>query len=320
MATAGPSRRPDGRTPAQLRPLHLSIGELDRADGSARFAFGMSLLVYLLRRLLNTCLVGSNAVLASCSGPIEVRLREELPDKATFEVNHRPLEGVGATPSRALVTTLETIFPPILSLEKHPRSLVQLVVQSLVPSTGRVVYGSVFGTEGVGAEQNTWPATDKDDYAYIPESRKDAARISPAAGYTFTARAASINASTLALLSAGTISILALPVAVALVVTTKGRVMLDPEADEEKQAKARLGFGWAWGAVFGTANEENNMGVAGQNEGGAELVWIESEGSFTRQEVSISFFFFSSKTSALMMSTSVVGSAANVQNGLKGNP
>lgn len=45
MATAGPSRRPDGRTPAQIRPLHLSIGELDRADGSARFAFGMSLLL-----------------------------------------------------------------------------------------------------------------------------------------------------------------------------------------------------------------------------------------------------------------------------------
>lgn len=159
-------------------------------------------------------------------------------------------------------------------------------MQSLVPSTGRAVYRSVIGTEGVGAEQNTWPATDTDEYAYVPESKRDPARISPAAGYTFTARAASINASTLALLSAGTISILALPVAVALVVTTEGRVMLDPEADEEKQAKARFGFGWAWGAIFGTASEENSMEVAGQSEGGAELVWVESEGSFTRQEVS----------------------------------
>ncbi|KIR41018.1 hypothetical protein I307_03282 [Cryptococcus deuterogattii 99/473] len=282
MATAGPSRRPDGRTPAQLRPLNLSIGELDRADGSARFAFG------------------SNAVLASCSGPIEVRLREELPDKATFEVSHRPLEGVGATPSRALVTTLETIFPPVLSLEKHPRSLVQLVVQSLVPSTGRAVYRSVIGTEGVGAEQNTWPATDTDEYAYVPESKRDPARISPAAGYTFTARAASINASTLALLSAGTISILALPVAVALVVTTEGRVMLDPEADEEKQAKARFGFGWAWGAIFGTASEENSMEVAGQSEGGAELVWVESEGSFTRQEWSEALEMSKTATKAIL--------------------
>lgn len=168
----------------------------------------------------------------------------------------------------------------------HPRSLVQLVVQSLVPSAGRAVYGSVIGTEGVGAEQNTWPATDMDEYAYVQECKRDAARISPAAGYTFTARAASINASTLALLSAGTISILALPVAVALVVTTEGRVMLDPEADEEKQAKARFGFGWAWGAIFGTASEGNSMEVAGQSEGDAELVWVESEGNFTRQEVS----------------------------------
>ncbi|KAL0243531.1 hypothetical protein I308_105497 [Cryptococcus tetragattii IND107] len=282
MATAGPSRRPDGRTPAQIRPLHLSIGELDRADGSARFAFG------------------SNAVLASCSGPIEVRLREELPDKATLEVNHRPLEGVGATPSRALVTTLETIFPPVLSLEMHPRSLVQLVVQSLVPSAGRAVYGSVIGTEGVGAEQNTWPATDMDEYAYVQECKRDAARISPAAGYTFTARAASINASTLALLSAGTISILALPVSVALVVTTEGRVMLDPEADEEKQAKARFGFGWAWGAIFGTASEGNSMEVAGQSEGDAELVWVESEGNFTRQEWSEALEMSKTATKAIL--------------------
>ena len=30
---------------------------------------------------------------------MEVRLREELPDKATFEVVHRPLEGVGGESS-----------------------------------------------------------------------------------------------------------------------------------------------------------------------------------------------------------------------------
>ena len=38
---------------------------------------------------------GSEAALASFSGPLEVRLREELPNKATLEIVHRPLEGVG---------------------------------------------------------------------------------------------------------------------------------------------------------------------------------------------------------------------------------
>ena len=33
--------------------------------------------------------------MASVTGPVEVRLREELPDRATLEVVHRPLEGVG---------------------------------------------------------------------------------------------------------------------------------------------------------------------------------------------------------------------------------
>jgi hypothetical protein len=39
--------------------------------------------------------IGNSSALASVSGPLEVRLREEQPDKATFEILHRPLEGVG---------------------------------------------------------------------------------------------------------------------------------------------------------------------------------------------------------------------------------
>lgn len=43
--------------------------------------------------------LGSTSALASFSGPIEVRLREELVDRATLEIVHRPLEGVGGMSS-----------------------------------------------------------------------------------------------------------------------------------------------------------------------------------------------------------------------------
>jgi hypothetical protein len=44
--------------------------------------------------LLTCVFIGSTSAIASISGPLEVRLREEVPERATFEVTHRPLEGV----------------------------------------------------------------------------------------------------------------------------------------------------------------------------------------------------------------------------------
>jgi exosome complex component RRP46 len=76
MAEASTSQRRDGRTDTSLRPLSLSSGVLSRADGSSRFAFGPV------------------EVLASVNGPQEVRLRDELLDRATLEVNVLPVRGL----------------------------------------------------------------------------------------------------------------------------------------------------------------------------------------------------------------------------------
>ena len=35
------SSRIDGRAASELRPISLTLGELDRVDGSGRFAFGV---------------------------------------------------------------------------------------------------------------------------------------------------------------------------------------------------------------------------------------------------------------------------------------
>jgi exosome complex component RRP46 len=76
-------------------------------------------------------LLGDTAALASISGPIEVRLASELPSKAMFEVILRPLTNVPATDSKALAATIRTSLEPSLILTSNPRTLIQLVIQSL---------------------------------------------------------------------------------------------------------------------------------------------------------------------------------------------
>ena len=79
----------------------------------------------------NTLTKGDTTAVASLSAPIEVRLAAELPSKATFEVLIRPLTHVPATESKALAGIIRSSLEPSLILTKNPRSLVQLVVQSL---------------------------------------------------------------------------------------------------------------------------------------------------------------------------------------------
>lgn len=71
------------------------------------------------------------SVLASVSGPIEVRLAAELPSKATFEVLVRPLSNVSATEAKLVAANIKSTLEPSLILTKSPRTMVQLVVQSL---------------------------------------------------------------------------------------------------------------------------------------------------------------------------------------------
>jgi exosome complex component RRP46 len=94
----------------------------------------------------------------------------------------------------------------------------------------------------------------------------------------FSSRAASINAAALAALDAGSVAMRGVPVGVALV------LVLDPTPEEEARATSRYGFGWAFGVGL-SAIPHGGMDMDGE-EGEAELVWVESEGQFTRSEVS----------------------------------
>lgn len=100
-------------SPTALRPLSAELGTLARSDASASFSFGPV------------------HVVASVSGPTEVRIRDELTDRATLDVIYQPQHGVAGIPSQAVSDSLLTAFSSVLLLHHHPRSLIQVVLQTL---------------------------------------------------------------------------------------------------------------------------------------------------------------------------------------------
>ena len=169
-----PFSRIDGREHDDIRPLRIVYERLDRVDGSARFGFGT--VSHPAREPLISTFsfvsTGETHSLASISGPIEVRFIAEQPSKATVEVNVRPLSSLPGTESKALATTLKGLLSPSINLSRNPRTLIQLVIQSLTPS--------------------------------------------PAEGFSPSLIAACINASSLALLNAGSIPMTSVVCAVAI--------------------------------------------------------------------------------------------------------
>ncbi len=168
-----PFSRADGRGNDDIRSLRISYERLDRVDGSARFGFGTSCFAWASSMsTFSFESTGETQSLASISGPIEVRFAAEQPSKATVEVNVRPLSSLPGTESKALASSLKGLLSLSIILSRNPRTLIQLVVQSLTPS--------------------------------------------PAEGFSPSLIAACINASSLALLNAGSIPMSSVVCAVAI--------------------------------------------------------------------------------------------------------
>jgi len=116
MAVYSSTHERDHQNQDGRRGISIKYELLSRVDGSARFGFD------------------NVHVLASVSGPIEVRLAAENSTKATFEVSVRPLASIPGTDAKALSATIKSLLTPSLLLTRHPRTLIQLVVQPLSPS------------------------------------------------------------------------------------------------------------------------------------------------------------------------------------------
>ncbi|KZT04551.1 uncharacterized protein LAESUDRAFT_744336 [Laetiporus sulphureus 93-53] len=89
---------------------------------------------------------GETKSLTSVSGPIEVRPNFELPSQATLDIHIRPLASISGTDSKAISATLKSILMPALFLTHYPRTLVQLVGQALCGTES----GSGMGSVGKG--------------------------------------------------------------------------------------------------------------------------------------------------------------------------
>jgi exosome complex component RRP46 len=166
-----------------------------------------------------------------------------------------------------------------------------LIIQSLspskLPSTSSSTYSSSYSapTE-IDTSQRTWPPAPSsgdesdEEIVYKPNQGQKAA---PTTSIPYSSRASGINATALSILSAGSLALSAIPIAVAVALLSSGNLVLDPTMEEEVKANARFGFGWAISSI---GSQGGDMEVDDDEGLEMELVWVESEGSFSRSEVS----------------------------------
>ncbi|GAA5873803.1 hypothetical protein JCM3774_000687 [Rhodotorula dairenensis] len=243
------------RSTTALRPLALSQGLLSRADGSAQFSFG------------------DVAVLGAVTGPAEVRIRDELVDRATLEINVRPLRGQGGPGTRAIEATLASLLTPLILLHLYPRALLQLTLQTIsAPSTA------------FSKPTSTDPSLLSDDSAAADKGKATRAPRSPPRGVVTGAgeRAATINAAMMAFVDAG-VQCRGMLVAVAVAFLPRHRpntrhenedgeeMVLDPSPEEEDNATSTHVFAFSFG-----------VGV-GETEG--TCVSIDSVGTFSEDQL-----------------------------------
>lgn len=150
--------------PLALRKTAIALNPLPQADGSASFAFG------------------NQQSLAALSGPTEVRIRDELTDRATLDISVLPLSGVPGIAANSFANgTLQRALASVVILQRYPRSLLQLTIQ-----TTNQEIASTSSLNGPQSARRIRPR-----------------RPHPDAALGLTERAAHINAAMLALIQGG---------------------------------------------------------------------------------------------------------------------
>lgn len=92
----------------------VNTSVLSNADGSAELT------------------INGTKCLVSVSGPIEPKIRQELPTQASLEIIVRPAHGLSTTREKLLEDKLRSLLQSLIIRYKYPRQLIQIVVQFLV--------------------------------------------------------------------------------------------------------------------------------------------------------------------------------------------
>lgn len=226
--------RADGRQPNELRPLQQSTSPLTRVDASSEFSFGPV------------------RVISSVTGPEEVRQREEKLDSATLAVNVSPLRGLSDLTHKAASQSLSMVVGPLLNLHLHPRSLVQISLQTAgLPSTKYSKPFTTFSAFSNGLSKENGEDDEKE------EEEEAEAMEYPSCVH----QAALLNAAVLSCFESG-LSMKGTAAAVGVARSNDGTWLLDPSPEEERDASLCLVLAFAFGVPFG--------GPEGQ------LVWCET--------------------------------------------
>ncbi|RKP15373.1 ribosomal protein S5 domain 2-type protein [Piptocephalis cylindrospora] len=106
-------KRQDGRKSGEARTLSAGFATLPRTDGSSSFAFGPT------------------SAVAGAHGPIESRLSQEHPDRATLEVTYLPAAGIADTRSRVVEGSIRGALESLCLLGQYPRTLIQVAIQGV---------------------------------------------------------------------------------------------------------------------------------------------------------------------------------------------
>lgn len=193
---------------------------MSRCDGSAKFTYG------------------STSVLAALTGPLEVRIRDEQLDQATLQISSLPLKGLASPNHKALAYSIKLILSALLDLRRHPRSLIQLTIQTL--SAPSLKYSKPFKTFTEDEEDEP----DRDDRSCVEY-------------------ATAMNACMVACLDAG-LDMKGLAVAVGVAFVKEKGLVVDPSLELESQAEVCFVLGYSFG-----------QDVGGEQ---GELVWCETLG------------------------------------------
>jgi exosome complex component RRP46 len=76
---------------------------------------------------------GTTKVICSVSGPLEAKPRDEIPTAATLEIVFRPVIGLTTTREAVLQDRVYCALSSVVMRNLHPRTLIQIVVQTLEP-------------------------------------------------------------------------------------------------------------------------------------------------------------------------------------------
>lgn len=189
-----------------VQPIHIAFDALSGVDGSARFSFGQI------------------TALASVSGPIAARLATEHPARATVEVHVRPLSSFPGTAEKHAAIALKGIIERECILAHHPRSLIQVVVQALSPSS------SSSASRSAGPEKLSRSGVDTEAYVLF---------------------AAEVNACSLALLNGGSIPLRGVVCAVAVAQSSGGRPQIVTQGGSATSKKNGIESAGCFAFLFG---------------------------------------------------------------------